>query len=85
MENIVIRQILIVAGVVFAASAAYAEERAATASETCTSIEQTCVATCIVPRLDETCQQECGRYSNTCHRTGTWQGRRWTITGVVRR
>lgn len=81
-----IRQIFIAAGVVYVSGwSAYAEQRAASPGETCTSIERLCIPSCVVPRPNETCQQECRRYRNACVRTGIWQGRTWTITGLVRR
>jgi hypothetical protein len=86
LEMKLMQLIIVAAGIVIASGwQAYAEERPASSGETCTSIESTCIATCVAPRPNETCQQECHRYSNTCVRTGTWQGRRWTISGAVRR
>ena len=80
-----VRLIIISAGVVIASGLqAHAEQRAALPGETCSSLQSTCVASCVAPRPNETCQQECLRYRNTCVRTGTWQGRRWTISGAMR-
>jgi hypothetical protein len=79
-----VRVIIIAAGVVVASGLqAHAEQRAALPGETC-SLQSSCVASCVAPRPNETCQQECLRYRNTCVRTGTWQGRRWTISGAMR-